>query len=183
MKNSYSNDVIIFVLKNLIKYSHSKLIADESFVEYTGLNSAHALANYIKKHKITMQDVYRYGIDNGFIRYEISFVDWLEMTGRKGVATTYKKKGYNSATDVYNRILPETDLEQNPELLEVQCIKNIATKFDIIITDSTDIKIVNLLVLDLLGGDLSELMKLISKEKTKILKEVKRKKLEQSKFK
>ena len=183
MKNSHSNDIKNFILKNLINYSHSKLIADESFVEYTGLNSAHALANYIKKHRITMQDVYRYGIDNGFIRYEISFVDWLEMTGRKGVATTYKKKGYNSATDVYNRILPETDLEQNPELLEVQCIKNIATKFDIIITDSTDIKIVNLLVLDLLGGDLSELMKLISKEKTKILKEVKRKKLEQSKFK
>ena len=77
VKNSYSNDVKNFVLKNLINYSHSKLIADESFVEYTGLNSAHALANYIKKHKITMQDVYRFGIDNGLIRYEISFIAFL----------------------------------------------------------------------------------------------------------
>lgn len=172
-ENTLTIDLREYLVKNLVYCTHSKLLSDENFIKYTKIKTPSNLAKIIKKLNITMEEVFIYGIDNGYIRYGISFLEWLEFSGRKCISTKYKKNGYDYSTDVYNSEVVKTSTEKTIEDLAIrQLLKKRGLTFD----DSDDIEMLNMILSDLVG-DTKKLISEISNQKKKIIRDIKKKQL------
>lgn len=165
-----------YLLKRMIHSTYSEMVADEDFVKDTGIKCVAALGRVIKKNRIDLEQVYIYGIDNGYINMSLCFLEWLRQTNRVVQLRQYKKAGYTETTDVYNRIVPDVKESNDFRIVEVMTIKNIASRYGLEISINEDMDLVLKILEDLIGGK-AELSAVINKEKKSVIKQMNKDKI------
>lgn len=81
-----------YIIMSLTKKTFRELIKDERFIGDTNISVLGTLTHHTKKHKITIEEVYKYGTDNLLILPSVSFEDWMIKTNREGTLKAMKNK-------------------------------------------------------------------------------------------
>lgn len=79
-----------YIVKSLVLKSYRELVKDKVFTQKSGIKILGTLTYHTKKHNISLEEVFEYGLKNNIINPSMSYYDWLIFTGRSSVISKLK---------------------------------------------------------------------------------------------
>lgn len=98
-----------YLIRCLVSYSYRELVSDDTFKEKTNIHKLGTLTDWAgkRKYKITLEEVYEYGIDNFMISPNMSYEMWLEDTGRLNMS---RGKEFRDKLELKNKNKSQKDI-------------------------------------------------------------------------